>query len=130
MTRQRYYEDKKKVIPPYEQGYHLLQLYHYFNILPLISLPQQKPESNWIDFIHILHVLENHFHFTFKNVLKRLKKSEEKQEEIGIMIPTATVLHEAGIKFKKSKGRNILDVKFNGEVLEILPLFMCGASVS
>ncbi|XXG60593.1 hypothetical protein AAC387_Pa04g2457 [Persea americana] len=46
------------------------------------------------------------------------------------MIPNATVLHEAGIKFKKSKGRNILDVKFNGGDLEIPPLFMHDGAVS
>ncbi|XXG60595.1 hypothetical protein AAC387_Pa04g2459 [Persea americana] len=45
------------------------------------------------------------------------------------MIPNATVLHEAGIKFRKNKGCCILDVKFNGGVLEI-PLFIDDGIVS
>eukprot|EP00268_Persea_americana_P053859 TRINITY_DN6131_c1_g1_i2.p1 TRINITY_DN6131_c1_g1~~TRINITY_DN6131_c1_g1_i2.p1 ORF type:complete len:199 (-),score=21.21 TRINITY_DN6131_c1_g1_i2:165-722(-) len=46
------------------------------------------------------------------------------------MIPNAIILHEAGIKFRKNKGRGILDVTFNGGVLEIPPLFIDDGTVS
>ncbi|GKV44222.1 hypothetical protein SLEP1_g51422 [Rubroshorea leprosula] len=42
--------------------------------------------------------------------------------DYGTLIPSATRLKEAGVKFQKVESRNILDVKFNKGVLEIPPL--------
>ncbi|RWR90299.1 UPF0481-like protein [Cinnamomum micranthum f. kanehirae] len=95
----------------------LLQLYHRFIISPQTNLSPEKPKSNWINF--------NCNPFFPTNGLRRLSKNSEE-----IMIPNATVLHEAGIKFRKNEGRGILDVKFNGGVLEIPPLFMDDGTVS
>ncbi|KAI7994693.1 UPF0481 protein [Camellia lanceoleosa] len=41
------------------------------------------------------------------------------QTERKFGIPSATELHEAGVKFKVSSSKNIFDIKFSGNILEI-----------
>ncbi|XXG60600.1 hypothetical protein AAC387_Pa04g2465 [Persea americana] len=128
VTHRKISKYKDMFLPSAEPAHHLLQLYHWFNILPLIlTSPPQKPKSNWINFIHSFHVL------------KRPKKEQssldsstitEEQEKSGIMIPNATVLHEVGIKFKRKNGDSILDVQFSDGVLEVPSLFIHDATVS
>ncbi|XXG60596.1 hypothetical protein AAC387_Pa04g2461 [Persea americana] len=141
VTHKRIYGDKNNkifdlrhlFIPDEDEVLHLLQLYHWFIISPQIKLSFKKPKPKRINF--------NCFRFFGRNVLDQWKrgrsynqtpskKSEEKAEEADVMIPNATILHEAGIKFKKNEGRGILDVNFNGGVLEIPPLFIDDGTVS
>eukprot|EP00268_Persea_americana_P053858 TRINITY_DN6131_c1_g1_i1.p1 TRINITY_DN6131_c1_g1~~TRINITY_DN6131_c1_g1_i1.p1 ORF type:complete len:506 (-),score=44.26 TRINITY_DN6131_c1_g1_i1:165-1682(-) len=140
VTHKRIYGEKSKQI--YQQRHlfipnedkevpHLLHLYHWFIVSPQIKLSLENSKSKRINF--------NRLRYFGRNVLWKRgrsydqtpsKKSEEKEEEAEIMIPNATVLHEAGIKFRKNKGRGILDVTFNGGVLEIPPLFIDDGTVS
>jgi hypothetical protein len=56
--------------------------------------------------------------------LSKSSSGEEKKERLREreLVPSATTLVEAGIKFKRATSRSLLDVKFEDGVLEISPL--------
>eukprot|EP00268_Persea_americana_P053855 TRINITY_DN6131_c0_g4_i1.p1 TRINITY_DN6131_c0_g4~~TRINITY_DN6131_c0_g4_i1.p1 ORF type:complete len:275 (+),score=20.52 TRINITY_DN6131_c0_g4_i1:47-826(+) len=102
--------NEKLFVPPADDVHHLLHLYHLVQILPRIGgvSTQKSPKSKWINFCPIFH-----------DHAEKYFEGQSYDEESGIMIPSATALHEAGIKFKKKKGNCILDVSFRDGVLEI-----------
>ncbi|KAL7164285.1 hypothetical protein ACSBR2_040239 [Camellia fascicularis] len=48
-----------------------------------------------------------------------LPRQSSQQNERKFDIPSATELHEAGVEFKVSSSKNLFDIKFSGNILEI-----------
>ena len=102
--------EKAKIHLP-KSVYHLLHLYYSF------LFPQLKPGASSTS-----NSASSEGGFQV-NAAAAVAATEEVAEEIAPMIPSASVLDEAGIKFKK-KGGSILDVGFSKGIMEIPPLFI------
>ena len=85
------------------------------------------------NFFNTLNINDNNFldeeiqHFThllrfFQLPPPNKKKLPDRFHEMILPKYSATQLHEAGVKFKVSSSKCVLDLKFNGGVLEIPPL--------
>ncbi|XP_062094271.1 UPF0481 protein At3g47200-like [Humulus lupulus] len=74
---------------------------------------------------HILHLFRNLF--ILPSTLAKQKRDLNCSTNDWQMMPSATSLHEAGIKFKKATSgtfSSILDIQFKNGVLEIPPIFI------
>lgn len=100
--------EKAKIHLP-KSVYHLLHLYYSF------LFPQLKPGASSTS-----NSASSEGGF---QVNAAAETEEVADEEIAHMIPSASVLDEAGIKFKK-KGGSILAVGFSNGIMEIPPLFI------
>ncbi|GLU00182.1 hypothetical protein SLE2022_175650 [Rubroshorea leprosula] len=70
----------------------------------------------------ITHLVD--FVWRFWDVSSERRRIDFELFDYETLIPSATRLKEAGVKFQKAESRNILDVKFNKGVLEIPPLLI------
>ncbi|RWR90298.1 UPF0481 plant-like protein [Cinnamomum micranthum f. kanehirae] len=87
---------------------------------PACSLPQKK---------FIIYLSGCEVFCTYNDHAAKYLEGQNYDEESGITIPSATALHEAGIKFKKREN-SILDVNFSDGVLEIPHLLIQHGAVS
>ena len=79
---------------------------HFLHFVRICHLPQQLP-------------------------LKREMKSNLLQcTKLALRVPSATQLHQAGVKFKVGLTGNIYDIKFKNGILEIPCLRVCGQTYS
>ncbi|KAL5717579.1 hypothetical protein ACHQM5_010561 [Ranunculus cassubicifolius] len=82
---------------------HVLQ---FFNFKYLLSMAQEdRVESDPSEITHFLDLLR-------ECCLPSLPYSWVEQEEDHKFIPSATELHEAGVKFRKGGGNSFMDLKF------------------
>ncbi|KAF5938365.1 hypothetical protein HYC85_022624 [Camellia sinensis] len=71
-----------------------------------VSIPEEKSPSK---VKQIIDCLISHL----------IPRQSLQQTERKFGIPSATELHEAGVKFKVSSSKNLFDIKFSGNILEI-----------
>lgn len=136
------FSTEKTGLPP-EPIHHLLHFYHWFLLSMPISYQPSAPslspferfKLNCMEYLGRfrgrLSSKQKHSAATKKEKTSKQKHSTAtKKEKPVCLIPNATVLREAGIKFKKREANesNILDVKFDRGVMEIPPLLIDASS--